>query len=54
MAQNKLENKYLIGDDFMNKNGILSDYLIKDMPFDNVNGFKGNDEYDLNGFYQNY
>ena len=50
ISQNKLENKYLFGDDFMNKNGILSDYLIKDMPFDGVNGFKRNDEYDLNGY----
>ena len=44
------QNKYISGEDFMSKNGRLSDYLIKDMPFDNVNGFKGNDEYDLKGY----
>ena len=49
-TQKKLESRYRHDKDYMKDKGIKSDYLHKDMPFDNVNGFDGVMEYDVNGY----
>ena len=38
------------GIDLMKEKCVKSDYKLSDMPFDNINGFKGDEEYDYNGY----
>ena len=49
LSQMKLEHRQG-KKDYLVEKGVLSDYESKDMPFDNVNGFNGSLEYDLNGY----
>ena len=49
IAQNKLVNRMNFKE-LMQNGGIKCDYSISAMPFDNINGFNGTNEYDVNGY----
>ena len=54
ISQNELKNRYFATietqQDFMSELGILPFYKSREMPYDNISGFNGKNEYDFNGY----